>query len=244
MKMNRMFRKGSAIATVICFVALLMVLLTTLINNMRRQQYAVLKGLPPLQAKLMALSGVQHMLLKARLCPTELYDAWALAQGRNPLFSFSATGGAQPESNPGPRFVTPGAVSGSGLARTVAIHANDDYTTDPANWFNNDVFAAKAWPKIGTTAVPNSQIYLWKFIADVTNKAAIQPALTVATGTTFQDPYSGYYEITSLEILGQEGRRAYATDTIRFEVTGRVFDDFGFHTTETVRSVVVIRRRN
>ena len=239
--MNNRLRQGSAIATVICFVALLMVLLTSLITNMRRQQFSVVKGLPPLQAKLMALSGVQHMLLKARLCPTELYDAWALSQGRNPLFN--ASDSVHPYSNPGPRFVTRGTVSGTGAARTVAIDTADNFTTDPGSWFTNDVFAGKQWPKIGGTLVPNSQLYLWKFIADVTNKPTIQPALRVATGTV-GDPYSGFYEITSLEILGQEGRRSYATDTIRFEVTGNITDDFGFHTSETVRSVVVIRRRN
>ena len=41
------------------------------------------------QAFFAARAGLQHLLLKAKLFPTELYDAVEFAQGKNPLFDFT-----------------------------------------------------------------------------------------------------------------------------------------------------------
>jgi hypothetical protein len=41
------------------------------------------------QAFFASRSAIQHFLLKAKLFPTELYDAVEISKGKNPLFNFT-----------------------------------------------------------------------------------------------------------------------------------------------------------
>lgn len=233
--------RGSAIALVICFVGLLTILIASIIQSTTYQRAAVKKNVGPLQAKLVALSGVHHMLLKAKLMPVELYDAWALAKGRNPLFDFAdPTGPASPPENPGPKFVTNGTVSTD--KTTITIDPLDDFSNDAGrNWFTSDVFSGKAWPSVGGAAVPNTQLYLWKFFADINNKPTIQPAIIIATASG--DPYTATYEISTFTLLNQRKVSKGYQDTISFAVKGTVWDGWGASYTETLTSIVFITRR-
>lgn len=235
--------RGSAIALVICFVGLLTILIASIIQSTTFQRSAVKKNVGPLQAKLVALSGVHHMLIKAKLMPVELYDAWALAKGRNPLYDFAdpTLNPAPPYYlNPGPKFVTNGTVSPD--QTTVTIDPADNFSTDAGRgWFTNDVFSGKAWPSISGAAVPNSQLYLWKFFADVNNKPSIQPALIIAS--TSGDPFTATYEISTFTLLNQKKVGQGYQDTISFAVKGTVIDPWGASYTETLTSIVYITRR-
>ena len=229
-------KKGVAVPLVISVATIMLMYLITTWRASVEENRMIRHTQKVLQARLIALSGIQHFMLKARLMPTELYDAWALAAGRNPLFRFNDPGGAGP-SNPGPRFIS----RGSQISPfECSVEPVDDFTTDPGGWFANCAFAGGSWPQIGGKPVVNSQLYLWKFCADVTSRDAIQPALAIKLSDG--NPYDAAYEVTSFKLLGQKDYRAYHQDTITVEVKGTVIDHNGTTSSQRVNRTMIIHR--
>lgn len=70
-----------AFSMLIMFVGLLTMNRQTAGHNRTALQQA--------QAYFAARAALQHFMMKAKLCPTELYDAVEFTQGKNPLFDFT-----------------------------------------------------------------------------------------------------------------------------------------------------------
>ncbi|GAB1354069.1 MAG TPA: hypothetical protein PLK28_00475 [Candidatus Rifleibacterium sp.] len=86
-KQNR--REGMAIIIVLIFSVLLLVLFASMSFQHRSVAGRNKLNLRDQQAYFAARAAMQHFLLKARLFPTELYDAVEFMQGKNPYFDFS-----------------------------------------------------------------------------------------------------------------------------------------------------------
>lgn len=82
-------RSGMAIVIVIVFAIAMMVLFVSLSFQHRSVAGRTKLTLRDQQAYFAARAAMQHFLLKARLFPTELYDAVEFMQGKNPYFDFS-----------------------------------------------------------------------------------------------------------------------------------------------------------
>lgn len=78
-----------AIIIVIVFAVALLVLFASMSFQHRSVAGRTKVSLRDQQAHFAARAGMQHFLLKARLFPTELYDAVEFMQGKNPYFEFS-----------------------------------------------------------------------------------------------------------------------------------------------------------
>lgn len=78
-----------ALIIVIVFSLCLMVLFTTMTFHHRSVAGRTKLSLRDQQAYFAARAAMQHFLLKARLFPTELYDAVEFKQGKNPYFDFA-----------------------------------------------------------------------------------------------------------------------------------------------------------
>jgi len=236
---------------VILFSSFLLSLLIFFLQSSSNDRYAVTRNMGFLQAKIMALSGTQHMLLKVKLFQTELYESAALIKGKNPYFNFEVINGVQPcasSSNPGPRFITHGTL-GADTKNEISIDPNDDFSSDPGGgWFSKDGFSQNAWPTITNQPVVNSRIYLWKYCADVTNNSNIQPALIVSPPPGGYkgkggDPYEGIYKAVSFDVRGQKNLKGYEEDCIYFTVQGTIKDNRGNQYTEQETQTVNITRK-
>lgn len=82
-------KNGMAIVIVIIFAICLMVLFASMSFQHRSVAGRTKLSLRDQQAYFAARSAMQHFLLKAKLFPTELYDAVEFMQGKNPYFEFS-----------------------------------------------------------------------------------------------------------------------------------------------------------
>lgn len=82
-------RRGMAIIIVIVFSVTLLILFASMSFQHRSVAGRTKVSLRDQQAYFAARAGMQHFLLKARLFPTELYDAVEFMQGKNPYFEFS-----------------------------------------------------------------------------------------------------------------------------------------------------------
>lgn len=82
-------RRGMAIVIVLIFAVCLMVLFASMSFQHRSVASRNKLSLRDQQAFFAARAAMQHFLLKARLFPTELYDAVEFMQGKNPYFDFS-----------------------------------------------------------------------------------------------------------------------------------------------------------
>ena len=89
MRFNFESRKGSALIIALVFSFCMMIVLGAMV--FRQTTTSSHNKLPLLnkQAFFAARSAMQHFLLKAKLFPTELYDAVEISQGKNPLFNFT-----------------------------------------------------------------------------------------------------------------------------------------------------------
>ena len=89
LSLNMKNKKGSAIVIAIFFAFCMLILLGAMVfrqsSTKSHNQISILDK----QALLAARSAMQHFLLKAKLFPTELYDAVEISQGKNPLFNFT-----------------------------------------------------------------------------------------------------------------------------------------------------------
>jgi len=86
---ERMKRRGMAIIIALAFCFTLMVFVFGIYSTHRNVSQRGRLSLQQQQAFFAARSAIQHFLLKAKLCPTELYDAVEFSQGKNPLFDFT-----------------------------------------------------------------------------------------------------------------------------------------------------------
>lgn len=88
-KLNNKPRQGMAIIIVLIFAVCLLVLFASMSFQHRSVAGRNKLSLRDQQAFFAARAAMQHFLLKARLFPTELYDAVEFMQGKNPYFDFS-----------------------------------------------------------------------------------------------------------------------------------------------------------
>ncbi|MBF0408720.1 MAG: hypothetical protein HQM10_15340 [Candidatus Riflebacteria bacterium] len=239
-------KTGTALPLVLIFSSLMLSGIILVYKMTNEHRFSVRESVGVFQAKLMAMSGVQHLLLKTKLMPSEFYDAWAMAKGRNPYFDFDSSVAAGP-TNPGPRFLTRG-TPGANPKYEITMNSSDNFSSNSEGWFSSDAFAGKKWPTVNGVAINNSELYLWKFIADVTNKAAIQPVLAIQRQNknfnyAAEDPYSGIYEVTSISLLGQKQGKAYLEDTVKIEVTGQITNLDGVYHLQTISQTVLVKRR-
>jgi hypothetical protein len=82
-------RSGMAIVVVIFFSFALLILFASMLFQHRSVASRNKLSLRDQQAYFAARSAMQHFLLKARLFPTELYDAVEFKQGKNPYMDFT-----------------------------------------------------------------------------------------------------------------------------------------------------------
>ncbi len=82
-------RKGMAIVVALFFAFCLMIMFFGLFTQHRNVTAHNRVSLQNQQAFFAARAAIQHLLLKAKLFPTEFYDAVEFSQGKNPLFDFS-----------------------------------------------------------------------------------------------------------------------------------------------------------
>lgn len=82
-------RRGMAIVIALFFSFCLLVLFVGMFTMNRNVSSHNRLSLQQQQAFFAARAALQHLLLKAKLFPTELYDGVEFAQGKNPLFDFT-----------------------------------------------------------------------------------------------------------------------------------------------------------
>ena len=82
-------RKGSALVIALVFSFCMMIVLGAMVFRQTTTSSHNKLTLLNKQAFFAARSAMQHFLLKAKLFPTELYDAVEISQGKNPLFNFA-----------------------------------------------------------------------------------------------------------------------------------------------------------
>ena len=82
-------KKGSALVIALFFAFCMLIMIGAMVfkqsNTASHNQISLLDK----QAFFAARASMQHFLLKAKLFPTELYDAVEISQGKNPLFNFA-----------------------------------------------------------------------------------------------------------------------------------------------------------
>lgn len=89
MKIYYNSKKGSALIIALVFSFCMMIVLGTMVFRQTTTSSHNKLNLLNKQAFFAARSAMQHFLLKAKLFPTELYDAVEISQGKNPLFNFT-----------------------------------------------------------------------------------------------------------------------------------------------------------
>ncbi|MBR4570554.1 MAG: hypothetical protein IKO19_07825, partial [Candidatus Riflebacteria bacterium] len=89
MKFFYINRKGSAIAFALIIATLLLISEAFLMNQNQNNIIARRKNIENLQSYFAARAGMQHVMLKTQIMPTQLYDATCFHLGKNPYFDFS-----------------------------------------------------------------------------------------------------------------------------------------------------------
>jgi hypothetical protein len=89
MKIYGCSKKGSALIIALVFSFCMMIVVGAMVFRQTSTSSHNKLTLLNKQAFFAARSAMQHFLLKAKLFPTELYDAVEIAQGKNPLFNFT-----------------------------------------------------------------------------------------------------------------------------------------------------------
>ncbi len=88
-KLVKRRREGMALIIVLIFAVCLLVLFASMSFQHRSVAGRNKLSLRDQQAYFASRAAMQHFLLKARLFPTELYDAVEFMQGKNPYYDFS-----------------------------------------------------------------------------------------------------------------------------------------------------------
>lgn len=97
---TRRTRSGMAIIVVIFFSFALMIMFASMFFQHRSVAGRNKLSLRDQQAYFAARSAMQHLLLKSRLFPTELYDAVEFQQGKNPYMDFTEFPFRNSDGNP------------------------------------------------------------------------------------------------------------------------------------------------
>lgn len=257
--MNRA-RSGMAIVIALVLSSVMLVSALYLYRAGREYRFQLHKSIRELQAQFLAAGAIQHAELKVRFFPTELYDASEYSQGKNPYFDFTELNNASYTAldpirraeygtsvhvhkagpfNLGPRFITEGVLKTDDSVKwsqLSSLSANDydpaNFTGNAANWFGTD-----GWPKEedGLTLVRNSDLYMWKYRQDLSNRNTIQPALCLNKNVTVDPyrfeaatdlgtPYEGMYEVTKLKVLSVAGQRRFNEEAVNFTVVATIWD--------------------
>ncbi len=254
-------RRGMALMIVLIIASVLMVSVLFLYKSGRQYKHQMSKAIFDLQAQYLAIGAIQHAELKVRYFPTELYDASEYSLGKNPYFDFTELDSTEYDAldpirkaeyaisephihkagpfNEGPRFLSSGVLSADNYARWFQLQSLDPLDSDPANFasYAGNWFGKDGWPKEedGVTLVRNSDLYLWKFRYDISNRNTIQPSLRLArtVGTDFKlfnaatdigSPYDGMYEVTKLRVLSVAGQRRLNEEAVNFTVVATIWD--------------------
>ncbi len=250
-----------ALIIALVLASVMMVSALYLFKTGREYRFQQGKAIRELQAQFLAAGAMQHAELKVRYFPTELYDASEYSQGKNPYFDFTELTKTEYDNldpirraefastepyvhkagpfNPGPRFISAGTLMTDNVAKWSRLQALDPADADAANFLSHatDWFGTDGWPmeEDGRTRVPNSDLYLWKYRYDLSNRNTIQPALTIATNTTVpahlfdaaihsDSPYAAMYEVTKLRVLSVAGQRRLNEEAVNFSVVATIWD--------------------
>ncbi len=89
MKIPNLKKNGSALVIALFFAFCMLILLGALVFRQTNTASHNKISLLDRQAFFASRSAMQHFLLKAKLFPTELYDAVEISQGKNPFFNFT-----------------------------------------------------------------------------------------------------------------------------------------------------------
>ncbi len=92
-------KRGVAIVVALVFSFCMLVLFVAMMYRQSSTSGHNQLTIQERQAFFASRAAMQHFLLKAKLFPTELYDAVELAQGKNPLCNFSEFEGASPSGD-------------------------------------------------------------------------------------------------------------------------------------------------
>ena len=93
-------RRGVAIVVAVFFAFCMLVLFVAMMFRQSSTAHHNQLTIDERQAFFAARAAMQHFLLKAKLFPTELYDAVELAQGKNPLCNFAEFEGSTDSGQP------------------------------------------------------------------------------------------------------------------------------------------------
>ncbi len=254
-------RRGMALIVALVLASVMMVTSLYLFKSGREYRSQLYHAVRDLQAQYLAMGAMQHAELKVRYFPTELYDASEYSLGKNPYFDFTELTPTEYANldpirraefssvaphvhlagpfNPGPRFISAGELHVDPAARWGSLKSLDPADADPANFMSyaTSWFGTEGWPKEedGRTLVRNSDLYLWKYRSDLSNRNSIQPALALRRNTTVDwhhfdapthsdSPYEGMYEVTKLRVLSIAGQRRLNEEAINFSVVATIWD--------------------
>lgn len=201
-----MKRKGFAVPIVLIFATVLAVIGTFVFKNTRQYGAQTRTNLSQLQAHFLAQAGLQHAMLKVKLLNRELYDAALLSQGLNPLFDFNTISDyvnphtAINEYNPGPIFLyTNGAFTRNGLF-TISFNPTGH---------DKDIWLKKFQEDIISGIDIDGTKYNWCL--------NMVPPPTEITNL-MSEPFSGQYQITSLNIAAREVDEAAANEVSNYAI--------------------------
>jgi|GEM_PF-1642537 len=271
-------RSGMALIIVLILTSILMISSLSLFRAGKEYRNQIRKAVREVQAQYMAASALQHAELKVRYFPTELYDASEYSQGKNPYFDFTELTDTEynnlaPERkgdyyentphfrratqfNNGPRFISDGTISADSTLKWFHLTQLDTQDTDPALFPAAAWFPTDGWPKEDDgKLVLNSNLYLWKYRYDITNRDTVQPALACATSTTIDPlkfdistdngfPYNGFYEVVKMNVLSIEGQKRMNREAIQITAVGNIFDPItNERYSQRLQKVIRVNRR-
>lgn len=104
-------RRAMALPIVLIFAVIMSFVSIYLLKNTRDTNTQIQTGFEQLQSYFIARAGVEHVALKVKYLNNELYDAFCMYQGRNPLFNYSLIKNIKSpwdpisQYNPGPIFL-------------------------------------------------------------------------------------------------------------------------------------------
>lgn len=225
-------RRGVAIFVVMSAVLVLGAFAAILWSSKSQSQAPLEQSFEKRQAEYLAKGAQQHALLKARLLPTELYDAISYSIGRNPYFDFglglkvqpSPSGPLDPQDadrNPGPMFYT-------GTVQEITL-VDDPENPGPENKI---LRIRRTGVEDGSGANMGALREMFTFdVATLFPVPNLNSAVVVvdsrahedvAMGAGWQDPFVGNYKVQTLRILGLQGGRRYDKDTMMLTTIGSV----------------------
>jgi hypothetical protein len=232
---TRKSRGGFAIFLVVMITAVISVFASIVFFQSRQTRYQGEEKRDRAQAQFLARGAENHLLLKFKLLPAELYEAVSYAVGRNPFFDFSIpitsvsgnTFVTPLDAKFGPMFFTgtnPGAVTSDG-SRVTTKRSNETnlYTNSAVNFTTSTSDPSRAkmeyllnhylldvetdFPDSGDSAIVTVSSVLHKDVAQM----GVSPSATNFSNKArmdWQDPFCGSYQIASLRLLGSGGAGA------------------------------------